>query len=82
MRAFLVIILSLIATVLTGAALLLGLPVDFAELAIWITFFLPVIWTFIMLYCCWDARKWRVFAVLIFSCFISFGIIATNPPAV
>lgn len=81
MRAFSVVILSLITTILLGAALLLGMPVDFAELAIWMTFFISIIWVFIMLYCCWDPKKWRVVGVLVATSCVSVLVIIMNPPA-
>lgn len=81
MRAFSVILLSLVTTILLSAALLLGIPMDFAELAIWVTFFISIIWVFIMIYCCWDAKKWRMVGVLVATSCLSVVVIIMNPPA-
>lgn len=80
MRVFAVTILALLSTILLGAALLLGLPWDFAEQALWITILLPILWSILIIYCYWDARKWRVIGVMTSVCAISIVAILTNPP--
>ncbi|WP_262694452.1 hypothetical protein [Kordiimonas aquimaris] len=82
MRVFNVTILSVLATVLIGAGLLLGLPGDFSERALWLTVFIPVIWTAFMFYCYWDKKVWRVTTALIGICLIGIGIVLTTPTPV
>lgn len=65
MRLFSLLILSLIAFVLLGSALLLGLPGAFAEKALWITIIGPLVWLGFMFACYWTSKIWRVAALLL-----------------
>lgn len=80
MRIFAVTILAVLATILIGAAILLGVPGDFAERALWITLAVPIIWGVLIIYCYWDAKRWRILGVLTTLCIVSTGVILTNPP--
>ena len=79
MRVFSVTLLSFLATIFTGAGLLLGLPGDFAERAKWITILTPVIWTAFMFYAYWDKKAWRTTAVLSGICFTGVAVIIFVP---
>lgn len=64
-------LLSFFATVMLGATLLLSLPGDFAERAIWLSVFIPIIWSGFMFYSYWDSRAGRaglvLFSIIIFG---------------
>lgn len=78
-RPFAVILLSLICLIFIGAPLTLILPGEFAQKAIWLTIAMPLIWTFLIIYSCWDAKRWRVYAVMIALIIISAILIAITP---
>lgn len=71
---------SLLATILFSAALLLSLPFDFGQLALWLTLAVPVIWMAFMFLCYWDASKWRVPVALIVLSVASAAVITLVPP--
>lgn len=73
---------SLLATILSSAAILLVLPVDFGQLALWLTLFVPVLWVVLQFLCYWDRSKWRMPAFLIVLSFVSAATIAFVPPPV
>ncbi|MEH6487973.1 MULTISPECIES: hypothetical protein [Hyphomonas] len=71
---------SLLATILCSAALLLSLPFDFGQLALWLTLAVPVIWMAFMFLCYWDASRWRVPVCLIALSAVSATVITLVPP--
>lgn len=79
MRVLSVTLLSFLATLLFGAALLLSLPMDFQSKALWLTVWVPLIWMGFMLYCYWDSSKWRVFGVLTLIIIASLATIILSP---
>ena len=71
---------SLLATILFSAALLLSLPFDFGQLALWLTLAVPVIWMAFMFLCYWDKSRWRVPVSLIVISIVSAVVITFVPP--
>ena len=71
---------SLLATILFSAALLLSLPFDFGQLALWLTLAVPVIWMSFMFLCYWDRSRWRVPVFLIVISVVSAAVITLVPP--
>ena len=71
---------ALLATILCAAALLLSLPFDFGQLALWLTLAVPVIWVAFMFLCYWDASRWRIPVSLIVLSAVSAAIILLVPP--
>ncbi|MEM7360245.1 MAG: hypothetical protein AAF431_14175 [Pseudomonadota bacterium] len=59
-RLTLVLIGSFIATVFVSAALLLILPGEFGEKAIWMALLVPIIWVALQFWCYWDQSAKRV----------------------
>lgn len=71
---------SLVATILSAAAILLTLPVDFGQLALWLTLGVPIIWMTYMFLCYWDKSGKRVAVILILISVVSGIVVATVPP--
>ncbi|MCA8900408.1 MAG: hypothetical protein KDA53_04090 [Hyphomonas sp.] len=73
---------SLLATILSTAALLLSLPFDFGQLALWLTLAVPLIWMAFMFLCYWDRSKWRVpISLVLISVASAIAIAIVPPPA-
>lgn len=59
MRAFSLLILSLLAFLFLCSAVLIGVPGEFAEKALWVTIICPIIWLGFMFACYWfGSIKW------------------------
>lgn len=79
MRHTSAVLISILATLFLGAALLLILPGDFSERAIWLTMCVPVIWTSLILYSYWDKKALRATGVLCSVTIASAAIVFTAP---
>ncbi|MEM1193784.1 MAG: hypothetical protein AAGH42_10380 [Pseudomonadota bacterium] len=75
-----VIVWALIATIFFTAALLIKLPGDFANTALWMTLAVPLIWVGFQFICYWDKKGWRAAASLITVSVISAAIVFTSAP--
>ena len=73
---------SLLATILFSAALLLTLPFEFGQLALWLTILVPIIWMTFMFLCYWDRSNWRVPTSLIVISIVSGIVVFQVPPPV
>ncbi len=79
MRVLSVTLLSFLATIFFGAGLLLGLPGDFAERALWVTVLVPIIWASFMIYSYWDKKPGRTVLTLTGISLCSLGVVLTTP---
>ncbi|NRA29335.1 MAG: hypothetical protein HRU11_03655 [Parvularculaceae bacterium] len=75
-----VIFWALVATIFVGAALLLTMPGTFADKALWLTMFVPVLWAAFQFWTYWEKRSWVVVAGLIGVSLISAAIVFTTDP--
>lgn len=77
-----IIVWSLTATIMLGAALILLVPAPLGELALWLALLTPLIWVGFQFWCYWDARKWRVALGLIAITLAGAAVAAVLPPPV
>ena len=77
-----VLVWSLLASVLGAAALLLILPVPFADLALWVALSVPLVWAAAQFWCYWDRRAWRPAAGLIGASVAGALTVLLVPPPV
>lgn len=77
-----IVIWALTATVFSTAVLLLYVPGPFAERALWITIFVPVIWVALQFWTYWDRVFWRPAAILVLVTIICGGIIFFSDPVI
>ncbi len=82
MRVVSVTLLSLVATIFLSSALLLALPGDFSERALWITIFVPLIWASFMTYSYWDKKAWRTMLTLGLVSITGIAIVIISPTPV
>ncbi len=79
MRLFSMLLLSTLATIFLGAALLLRAPGAFDQKALWVSLAVPLIWLGFMLHAYWDAKRWRAVAVPVAGLIIGVAIVFTSP---
>ena len=77
-----IIFWSLTATIFLTAALLLTLPFQFSELALWVALSVSLIWAGLQFWCYWDGNKWRVAGGLIVLTLVSGTVVYLVDPLV
>jgi len=77
-----VMIWSLIATTICLAALMIILPFDLKQFALWLTIIVPVVWVGLQFWCYWDNHAWRPTIFMIFLSLISLIIIFSSDPII
>ena len=75
-----VMIWSLIATMVGLAALMVILPFDIKQFALWLTIMVPVVWVSLQFWCYWDSSAWRPTASMIVLSAISLVVVFTSDP--
>ncbi|MGD8327142.1 MAG: hypothetical protein PVF65_09515 [Sphingomonadales bacterium] len=73
-----VVIWALLATIFTCAVLLKVLPGNFADKALWITLFFPLLWALFQTWVYWETKAWRAVLSLVVltisgALFVFFG---------